>query len=87
MTREELRRPDSNRIETVLRRLFPATIVNDSVYFEQAVLADSITFNSMGYCIFLITRSAIFYFDIRKSLYDNIAPISIPLSGTYRFVL
>lgn len=78
---EHMTRPDTTRIESVLRRIFPAEIVNKSIYFEQAVLADSNSYKSLGYRLFFITRNVLYYFDIAKSLHAGQAPISIPLAG------
>ena len=66
------RRPDPVKYEGLLLRIFPREVLEEIVYFEQAVLADSTTLNSIGYETFVVTRSALYHLDLHKKPEDAV---------------
>jgi hypothetical protein len=53
--------PDPTKIDAFLRRLFDPSIYNKLIYFEEAVLSDSITLEAKGYYIFVICEEIVYY--------------------------
>jgi hypothetical protein len=60
------RRPDPSKSEGLLLRIFPEDVLDNIVYFEQAVLANSDTFDSIRYETFVVTRDTLYHLDIHK---------------------